>query len=213
MYLEPETGEPAGVVPDLSRVLADDLGIRLELVDLEWDDHMPALVDGRVDLLMSFGNTPARALSVEFAQPLLPHEVLVLVRTDGPVRSVDDLRTRTARVAAAAGSSVAEVARRRFPDAEVLEVADPAREVLEGRAEASVQDAITRVFLERNPALRPVREPDGRLLVVSREYGHPAIRPDDARFLNWLNNWIDYHRAQGTIERLCDAPLRESLAG
>ena len=26
----------------------------------------------------------------------------------------------------------------------------------------------------------------------------------DARFLNWLNNWLEYHHAQGTLGYWCD---------
>lgn len=211
MYIDPETGEPAGILPDLASILAGDLGVELELVDLEWDEHLRALLDGRVDLLLSFGNTPERALRVEFAKPLLPHEVLVLVHVESDLESEYDLRDPGTRLATAADSSVAEVARRRFPAARVMEVKDPALEVEERRADASVQDAVTRLFIERRPTLRPLRDGEGRLLVLSREYGHPAVRSNDPRFLNWLNNWIEYHRAQGTIERLCDAPLRASL--
>lgn len=211
MFLDPDSGQPSGVLPDLGELLAVDLGVELELVDLAWSEHLPALLDDRVDVLLSFGNTPARAVRVDFAAPLLPHEVIVLAGKGGPSTEAE-LRARAgARVAAATGSSVADVARLRFPDCVVEEVDDPAAAVESGRAVASVQDAITATWLERHPALRPLREA-GRILVISREYGHPAIRPGDARFLNWLNNWLEYHRAQGSIERLCDAPLRASFA-
>jgi polar amino acid transport system substrate-binding protein len=211
MYLD-ANGTPTGILPDLARVLANDLGVELELVDLDWADHMPALLEGRVDLLLSFGNTPARALSVEFAHPLLPHEVLVLVRDEGSIRTERDVHRPGTPIAAPTGTSVADVARRRFPEAAIVESGDPTRDLEEGRVAAAVQDAVTRVFLDQHSGVRPLREADGRLLVISREYGHPAVRPDDPRFLNWLNNWIHYHRAQGDLERLCDLPLRASLA-
>jgi polar amino acid transport system substrate-binding protein len=212
MYLDPDTGRPSGGLPDLGRQMAADLGVQLELVNLEWSEHLPALLEDRVDLLLSFGNTPARALQVDFARPLIPHEVIVLVGEHGP-SSLHELRAREdARVVAARGSSVADVARLRFPEATVDEVDDPAAELEAGDADASVQDAITRIWLERHPSLRPLREEDGRILVVSREFGHPAIRQGDPRLLNWLENWLEYHRAQGTIERLCDAPLRATFA-
>jgi len=57
--------------------------------------------------------------------------------------------------------------------------------------------------MEEHPGLRLLREKDGELVVLAREYGHPAIRPGDQRFLNWINNWLQYHKAQGTIGYWC----------
>ena len=212
MRLHPDTGRLTGVVPDLGRLLAADLQVEPEFVNLEWSDYVSALQERRVDLFMSYTNTPARALQVDFGAPLLPHEVLVLVRQDGPTSEEELREDSQAIIAAVAGSSVADAARLRFPDSSVVEVEDPADILEAGQATATVQDAITNAWLARHAAIRPLRQSDGRILVVSREYGHPAVRRGDLRLLNWINNWIVYHRAQGTIERLCDGPLRATFA-
>ncbi len=47
-YLDPRTSEPSGVVCELGRIMASDLGVRPEFVDIAWADHMTALLDADV---------------------------------------------------------------------------------------------------------------------------------------------------------------------
>jgi hypothetical protein len=42
----------------------------------------------------------------------------------------------------------------------------------------------------------------GKPVVFSVDYSHPMIKPGDQRFLNWINNWMDFHEVQGTLERI-----------
>lgn len=41
-------------------------------------------------------------------------------------------------------------------------------------------------------------------MIFSREYAQFAVKPGDQRFLNWLNNWYQYHEGQGTISYWCE---------
>ena len=77
-------------------------------------------------------------------------------------------------------------------------------EVIEGRADACLTDSVTKVFLKKNPEIKLMRDKDENLIIFSREYAQHAIKPGDKRFLNWINNWYQYHDAQGTINHWCD---------
>ncbi|MEM4724540.1 MAG: ABC transporter substrate-binding protein [Candidatus Hadarchaeum sp.] len=211
-YLDPLTGEPKGVVPELGKIMARDLGVRPIFVDVPWPDHLHALLSGRVDLLMSYTNTPQRALEVEFAGPLLPSEVVVMTLTDSQVRGKEALQRPGVRIGVWHGSSIARIARQCFPHAKLLEFPEPAVALRTGEVDACVVDAVTRIFLERNPDLRLLRDKKGRVIVLAEEYGHPAIRPGDQRFLNWINAWLDYHRAQRTIDYWCGTCWRSWMA-
>jgi ABC-type amino acid transport substrate-binding protein len=136
---------------------------------------------------------------VEFAGRLLPSDILVMVPTASPLTDLKELNQNGKRIGVAPGSSIARVARRSFPRASVQEQDEPTEAVQSGGSDGCVVDAVTKIFMERHPALRLVRHPDRGLVVLAREYGHPAIRPGDARFLNWIGNWLHYHEAQGTI--------------
>ena len=124
-YLHPKTGEPSGVVCELSRIMAWELGVRPEFVDLAWSQHMKALLDGDVDLLMSYTNTPERALHVDFAGPLLPSDIVVMVRNEGGIESTAALDEPSSCIGVEKGSSIVRVAQRHFPCARVLESTRP----------------------------------------------------------------------------------------
>lgn len=200
-YLDPASSEPSGVVPELGKVMAADLGVKPEFVDIPWPEHMQALLADKVDLLLSYTNTPLRALEVEFAGPLLPSQAVVMVSQNNPGRQ-ETLHQPGRRIAVWHGSSIAQVAAASFPAATLVESGDPAGEVAAGRVDGAVVDAVTKIFLDKHPEVRLLRDSDGRLLVLAQEWGHPAIRLGDQRFLNWINNWLDYHR-DGAIRYWC----------
>jgi ABC-type amino acid transport substrate-binding protein len=201
-YLDPESGEPSGVVPELGKVMAADLGVTPEFVDIPWPEHLHALLSGKVDMLMSYTNTPARALQVEFAGPLLPSQAVVMVSQDSLIRRKEELNQPGKRLGIWHGSSIRRVAEEHFPLAILGEYADPTGEVEAGRIDGCVVDAVTKIFLRQHPGLRLLRHEDDALLVLAQEWGHPAVRLGDPRFLNWLNNWLDYHQ-EGVIRYWC----------
>lgn len=201
-YLDPVSGEPSGVVPELGKVMAADLGVKPEFVDVPWPEHLQALLAHHVDLLLSYTNTPVRALEVEFAGPLLPSQAVVMVARDSSVQRQETLNQPGRRIAVWHGSSIAQVAAKSFPVAILVESADPTGEVSAGRVDGCVADAVTRIFLDKHPDVRLLRDDQGKLLVLAQEWGHPAVRLGDQRFLNWINNWLDYHR-DGAIRYWC----------
>lgn len=202
-YIDQKSGKPSGVVCELGKVIARDLGAKPEWVDIPWPEHMQALLSGKVDLLLSYTNTPQRAFQIEFADRLLPSQVVIMVTRDSAIQEKEEVNQPGKRIGIWHGSSIARVAETHFPLATIGEYADPPGELEGERIDACVVDAVTRVFMEKHPGLRLLRDKNGELIVLAREYGHPAIRPGDQRFLNWINNWLQYHKAQGTIGYWC----------
>lgn len=202
-YIERETGEPSGVVCELGKIMARDLGVRAKWVDIPWPEHMAGLLSKQVDLLLSYTNTPQRALAVEFVGRLLPSQVVVMLSKESPIRTKEELNRPGKRIGIWHGSSLAQVAANHFPLATISESADPPAEVEAHRVDACVVDAVTKIFMEKHSGLRLLRDDKERLVILAQEYGHPAIRPGDPRFLNWLKNWLDYHETQGTIGYWC----------
>ena len=201
-YLDPLSGEATGVVPELGKVMAADLGVDPMFVDIPWPAHLHALLAGKVDLLMSYTNTPARALQVDFAGPLLPSQVVMLVVQDSNVRGMEELNQRGRRLGIWQGSSIRRIAQENFPLATIDEYTNPTAEVEAGGIDGCVVDAVTKIFLHRHPQLRLLRDSHDIPVVLAQEWGHPAVRTGDQRFLNWLNNWLDYHQ-EGAIRYWC----------
>ena len=204
MYRDPQTGEPDGLAPKIGAMIASDLGVELEVVEVLWPDQIPALFDRKVDLLPKHTLFPRRALQLEFVMGrLMQIRVTCQVPAERTHEGIDSLSREGLRIGVWHGSSSRAVAERFFPASTILEASDPTRLLLDGRVEVVVADAVTRRYLELNPEGGLLREPDGTLVILSRGYNKISIRLGDPRFLNWLNSWYDYRAAEGDIGDLC----------
>jgi len=212
-YIDPESGQPSGLVCELMQIMAADLGVKAQWVSIEgtWQDQFDALLSGHVDLVPKPTNTPARGLIVEFAGRLMGYDVVCLIRKADSIRGVEDLNREGARIAFTAGSSNEFVARDHFPLATMVPTTKKGEILEEGEADGWVNAPIAKSYLDVHPTLDALRDADGKLVVLSWEYAHPAVRPGDQRFLNWINNWLAYHDAQGTLRHWCHDWWRAQL--
>jgi polar amino acid transport system substrate-binding protein len=72
-----------GVEADFAQALGQELGRPIKFVEVSWEDQIPALAEGRTDIIMStMSITPARELRVAFAKPYLLIGQTVLVRRE-----------------------------------------------------------------------------------------------------------------------------------
>ena len=205
MYRDPETGEPAGVAPRVAAMIAEDLGVDLDIVEMPWPEQIPALLGGTVDLLPKHTAFPARALKLEFAAGrLMQIRITCQVHVDRARDGIASLKKAGLRIGVWHGSSNRDVAERVFPGADIVDASNPTALLQNGEVDTVVGDAVTLRFLELNPDVALLREPDGELVVLSREYNKVSIRPGDPKFLNWLNTWYDYRAGQGDIQELVE---------
>lgn len=64
----------------LAQKIADDLGVKLEVVDMKFDGIIPAVQSGQVDLgIAAFSNTPERAKEVDFSNIYDKSEQMLVV--------------------------------------------------------------------------------------------------------------------------------------
>ncbi len=119
-YIDPDTGEPSGIVSLLGIQLAKDLGVRAEFLDLTWADHIPALLEDRVDICLKHTNTPERALIIEFSTGrVLRYEGKIVIRRDRGMRDENDLNQSHRIIACGEGDSQEEQIRDRYPQAQL----------------------------------------------------------------------------------------------
>lgn len=82
-----QDGRIRGVEVDLARQLSRDTGIRTTVVEVAWGDLIPALLDGRIDVIMSgMSMTKERAEKVAFAQPYMRVGQMCLIRAEDIAR-------------------------------------------------------------------------------------------------------------------------------
>jgi polar amino acid transport system substrate-binding protein len=76
-------GKLVGVEVDFANALGKELGRPIKLVEVDWEDQISALADGRTDIIMSgMSITLARQLRVAFANPYMIVGQTVVVRRE-----------------------------------------------------------------------------------------------------------------------------------
>lgn len=78
-----EAGKLAGIEVDFAKLLGEELGRPIQFVEVDWEDQLPALTEGRTDIIMSsMSITRARQIRVAFTRPYLTIGQTVLVRRE-----------------------------------------------------------------------------------------------------------------------------------
>lgn len=104
-WTQAEAGDPAiaisggggyadGYDVQIARYVAEQLGMRLEIVKIEWDGLIPALTSGsgKIDAIIAgMSPTEARRMVVDFTDPYYESDLVVVVRNDGPYAQAQSL--------------------------------------------------------------------------------------------------------------------------
>src|SRR5262245_31793243 len=87
-------GSLYGFDADLAKYLAGELGMRPEFSQGKWDQTLPRLYRGDIDIALNgFEYTPERERVWRSTLPYYVYNLQLLVRKDGPLQSWDDLLT------------------------------------------------------------------------------------------------------------------------
>jgi polar amino acid transport system substrate-binding protein len=99
-----ENNEPDGYDATVAKMLADDLGVEVNLVPVTGPNRIPFLLSGQVDVLVSsLAITPARAEKVTFSNPYAAIRIGVMGQVDLDISSAEDLADVSVSVARASG--------------------------------------------------------------------------------------------------------------
>lgn len=91
-YYSDETDDIIGIDAEVAALIAEKLGYELEIVDIEFDALIPAVVGGKVDFVMAgMTVTEERKQSVDFSDSYATGVQVVIVKEDSDITSVDDL--------------------------------------------------------------------------------------------------------------------------
>lgn len=85
--------QPDGYDADVARLLAKDLGVKLNLVPVTGPNRIPFLLTNKVDLLVaSLAITPERAKQVDFSAPYATATVILYGAKKVDIKSAADLK-------------------------------------------------------------------------------------------------------------------------
>lgn len=192
-----ESGTVTGFDVVVARRLARDLGRRLELVAFRWPELTSQLQAGAFDIAMS-GVTvrPERVLQLGFTRPYAFTGAVAVIRTRDRSKfsHLGDLDRPDVRIAVNAGGHLEQVARQRFPRAQLTTVTDntalPTLLLSKGADAAISEELEARTW--------PTKE-----LVTLEPFTHDRkaylARRDEGDLLRRVNAWLVAREADGWL--------------
>lgn len=203
-FRNPRTGVLEGLDAELAQSFADDLGVRLSVVESSFPRFIDDLLADRCDIgMFAIGATPARAQRVAFSQPYLRSGIYaVTTQTNDLIRRWEDLDRSGNVVAVQKDTYMDGYARREMKAARIVAVTRPQEreeEVQAGRADAFLTDyPYGQRMLAFHPWARLV-VPD--VPVQPTPYAY-AVAPGDAAWLERVNAFVAAIKADGRLESI-----------
>jgi polar amino acid transport system substrate-binding protein len=113
-------GKPSGVEVDLALRLGDALRRPVRFIELGWDEQIPALLAGKIDIIMSgMSITEARKVRINFAEPYMKAGLATAMRAEDASRfnSSRNIKEAPVRVGAMVNTTGDVFVQRNLPNA------------------------------------------------------------------------------------------------
>lgn len=194
-------GELEGLDVDLSKHLAEELGVKLELVSVTGASRIPSLLSNKVDILIAAaGATPQRALQVMFSQPYAAVDLGVYGGSDiAFADSTEGLKGLT--IAVAKGTTLDMWLTDNATDAKIMRFEDTPSAI---KAYLSGQ---TQLFAENSAIAQKVNQdnpntPTDLKFLIRQSPAHVMTAQGQQNLLNWVNTFLFSKRMDGTLAAL-----------
>lgn len=196
-----ENGEPDGLDVEVAQMLADNLGVDLELVQVTGPNRIPSLIADKVDVLIAaLGATPERAQQVAFSQPYAAVELGVYGPADMEKAEAPDALAGQS-IAVAKGTTLDLWLTDNAPDANLIRFEDVPSVLsayIAGQATSFAENsAIVAEASKDNPDV----EMDLKFL-IRQSPAHIAIQHGEPDFLRWLDTFLFSNRLNGELPAL-----------
>ncbi|WP_237448145.1 ABC transporter substrate-binding protein [Nocardioides flavescens] len=204
MYLD-DDNEPAGYDVDLLNDLADEMGVKLDIVNLDFDGLIPGLQSKQFDMVsVGLTATDERKKVIDFSREYVPYvSVLAVPQDDEGPFTIDNYNKSGVKITALQGSSGEQLAKDTFPDADVQGFSQQNAALLEvgtGRAQASVlEDYILAQYQASNPdQLKKADLPEP----LAIGYGSWAVQKGNSTLVDELDSFLCTAQDDGTLAEL-----------
>jgi polar amino acid transport system substrate-binding protein len=198
-------GELIGMEVDLANLLASAMGVELDIVEMPFDKLLPALEQGKVDLVMSqVTATLERNRRVAFVGPyyISGKSLLTKSSTLATIQSAAEINQPSMRIATLKGSTGETFVARRIPQATLVPTSDY------NAAVELLLDGEVDVFLADAPIIKltAMRYPNAELAVLNKPLTMEpigiAVSPDDPLLLNLVQNYLEALEVSGGLKTL-----------
>lgn len=203
MFLEGD--EPSGYDVDLLTLLAEEMGVELDIQNLDFNGLIPGLQSKQFDMVsVGLGATDERKEVIDFSRGYVPYATILGVAPGSELGStIEDYDKEGVVITALQGSTGEQLVKDTFPNATVAGFPDQNSALLEvasGRADAVlVEDYILAEYDRSNPGqltALDLSEP------LSLYYGAWGVQKDNAALVEQLDAFLCAAQDDGTLEEL-----------
>jgi len=206
-------GQIIGMEVDLAQMFAGGMGVKLTMKPMHFNDLLPALEAGQVDMVLSgMTITPQRNLKVAFVGPYFPSGKSILAKAAN-VESLNDLSkmNNPDKVLVALKGSTSQIFVERLLPKAKLVLADDYDQAVEmvrnDKAQAMVADYPI-------CAVSVYRYPEAGLATLSKPLLYEplgiAVPPNDPLLINWLQNSLNTLERTGDLGMLMDRWFKDA---
>lgn len=197
------TGEWVGYDVEIAKLLAEELGVKLELIPTEGGTRVTMIQTDKADVcISSFTPTLERAKVITFSRPYGAAGTLPLCRADNLFTSWEDLKGK--KIACARGSTNDILATNDFPESEIIRfdsIADAFIAVKTGKADVLFEDdSQVYALMADNPDMAVMDVP-----LKNPAYACFGVAQGDTVWLDYINRFIDNYMYSGVLHDLWQA--------
>lgn len=199
-----QEGKYAGVEADFARGLAREFRRPLLFLPMRWEQLIPALMDGKVDLIMSgMTATLARKMRIDFTEPYFTARLVAAIRAvdKGKFDSRESILESDGSVGVIPGTTADAFVQRNMPKARriaIAEVRHAALELKTMKIDLFISDGPGVVWL--------VSENEGDLAgfweALSEEPLAWGVRRGDQEMLTAVNRILEKWKGDGTVDEV-----------
>jgi polar amino acid transport system substrate-binding protein len=205
-----EAGQIEGYDVEVAKLLAGDLGVRLELRPVTSVERVPALLTHQVDLIIAnLGVNPERAKAVAFSIPYAPFFSGIFGAPGLAVSAPGNLAGRTIAVTRDTLED-AELTKLAPGDARILRFDDNQATMtafLSGEAELVATGNVVVAALARLHPDTPV----ATKLRLRESPGSIGVRRSEPELRDWVNVFVYHKKLSGDLDRLARSWFGEPL--
>ena len=195
-----EGDEIVGIDPEIAAAIADELGMELQIEDVDFDSIVADVASGKYDMGMA-GMTvdPDRLESVNFSDSYATGIQSIIVKEGSPIQSVDDLSSST-KIGVQQGTTGAQYAADDYGQDAVVNFNKGADAV-----QALVTDKVDCVIIDNEPAKSFVEANPG-LKILDTEYAVEdyaiCVAKDNDELLDKINDALAKLKEDGTVDEI-----------
>jgi polar amino acid transport system substrate-binding protein len=199
-----KNGNHTGSMVEFTREMATRMGVKLKILDFDWDGLIPALLSGKADILAAdMTPTLKRALKITFADPWYYVQPCIFTKTGASYQVLEDVNKPSVTVGVLLGSTGETIAKKFLPNAKLKTYKGGGRMIVQallaGHVDAGVNDDLAVLTVLPDFPPNSLRLLDKRLGKGKDPLAF-AVRQESVNLWQWINLYFKTIRADGTYQ-------------